>query len=37
MIGTFDTKGAELAWVAELMAADGADVRRVDVSTSGAA
>ncbi len=37
MIGTFDTKGAELAWVAELMVADGADVLRVDVSTSGAA
>lgn len=35
MIGTFDTEGAEPARVAGLMAADGADARREDVSTSG--
>ena len=33
MIGTYDTKGDELAFVADLVAAAGVDVRRVDVST----
>jgi uncharacterized protein (UPF0261 family) len=35
--GTFDTKGAELAYVAELAAAAGATVRTVDLATAGQA
>ncbi|HWC84405.1 MAG TPA: Tm-1-like ATP-binding domain-containing protein [Pseudonocardiaceae bacterium] len=35
VVGTFDTKGAELAYVAELIAAAGVAVRTVDLSTSG--
>ncbi|MFP5071215.1 Tm-1-like ATP-binding domain-containing protein [Pseudonocardia nantongensis] len=37
VIGTHDTKGTELAHVADLVAATGVAVRRVDVSTSGTA
>lgn len=34
VVGTFDTKGAELAYVAELVGAAGVAVRTVDVATS---
>lgn len=36
VVGTHDTKGPELAYVAELLRAAGAEVVSVDVSTSGA-
>jgi uncharacterized protein (UPF0261 family) len=35
IVGTFDTKGAELAYVAELVDAAGAAVRSVDLATAG--
>ncbi|MGK3207821.1 Tm-1-like ATP-binding domain-containing protein [Amycolatopsis sp. MEPSY49] len=35
VVGTFDTKGGELAYVAGLIAAAGVAVRTVDLSTSG--
>ncbi|MEV4256250.1 Tm-1-like ATP-binding domain-containing protein [Spirillospora sp. NPDC049652] len=35
VVGTFDTKGAELRYAAELVAAAGTPVRTVDVSTGG--
>jgi uncharacterized protein (UPF0261 family) len=35
VVGTFDTKGAELSYVAELIRATGLDVRTVDLSTTG--
>ncbi|GEL21254.1 UPF0261 protein [Pseudonocardia sulfidoxydans NBRC 16205] len=37
VVGTFDTKSAELSYVAGLLRTAGADVRTVDVSTSEAA
>jgi uncharacterized protein (UPF0261 family) len=37
VVGTFDTKGAELAYVAELAGAAGVRVRTVDLATGGAA
>ena len=37
VVGTFDTKGRELAYVAELARAAGARVVTVDVSTTGSA
>ncbi|MBQ6643841.1 MAG: Tm-1-like ATP-binding domain-containing protein, partial [Saccharopolyspora sp.] len=35
VVGTFDTKGAELRYVAGLAAAGGVQVGTVDLSTSG--
>lgn len=35
VVGTFDTKGTELNFVADLIRAQGLDVTRVDLSTSG--
>ena len=37
VVGTFDTKGRELAYVADLARAAGARVVTVDVSTTGSA
>ena len=37
IVGTFDTKGAELTYVAELVAATGVPVRTVDLATDGQA
>ncbi|MDT7693967.1 MAG: hypothetical protein QOI75_3334, partial [Pseudonocardiales bacterium] len=33
VVGTFDTKGAELSYVADLIRATGIEVRTVDLST----